>query len=38
MDILGWIKKGVDTARDYSDVLKTGVAALSTYASFKDQQ
>ena len=38
MGILGLIKKGIDTARNYSDVLKVGTAALSTYASFKDQQ
>jgi len=34
-DILDWI---VDKGTKYAPILKTGVAALSTYASFKDQQ
>ena len=34
-EILDWI---VDKATKYAPILKTGVAALSTYASWKDQQ
>ena len=34
MDILGWL----DTADEYSDLIKTGVAAASTYESYQDQK
>ena len=32
--ILGWL----ETANKYSDLIKTGVAAASTYASYQDQK
>ena len=38
MSIWKWIDKGLEAAQKYSPLIKTGVAALSTYASFKDQQ
>ena len=34
LDILGWI----DTAKEYEPLIKTGIAALGTYASYKDQK
>ena len=34
MDILGWI----DTAQEYEPLIKTGIAALGTYASYQDQK
>ena len=34
MSILEWL----DTANEYSDLIKTGVAAASTYASYQDQK
>ena len=34
MDILDWL----DTANEYRDLIKTGVAAASTYASYQDQK
>ena len=34
MDILGWL----DTAKEYEPLIKTGVAAASTYASYQDQK
>jgi len=37
-NVWDWIKKGVNAAKDYSDIAKVGVAALSTYASYKDQK
>jgi len=33
-----WIKGTAGKAKDYSDLAKVGVAALSTYASYKDQK
>ena len=33
-----WITGAADTVSKYSDLAKTGVAALSTYASYKDQK
>jgi hypothetical protein len=33
-----WITGAADTVNKYSDLAKTGVAALSTYASYKDQK
>ena len=34
LNILDWL----DTANEYSDLIKTGVAAASTYASYQDQK
>ena len=34
MDILGWL----DTAQEYEPLIKTGIAALGTYASYEDQK
>jgi hypothetical protein len=34
MDILGWI----DKAQEYEPLIKTGIAALGTYASYEDQK
>ena len=36
--ILDFLTSTVEKAKEYSPLIKTGVAALSTYASFKDQQ
>ena len=33
-----WLGTAAETAKKYQPLIKTGVAALSTYASFKDQQ
>ena len=33
-----WLTKVIDTANKYNPLIKTGVAALSTYASYKDQK
>jgi len=33
-----WLTNVIDTANKYNPLIKTGVAALSTYASYKDQK
>jgi hypothetical protein len=33
-----WIKETAGKANDYSSLIKTGISALSTYASYKDQK
>ena len=38
MSVWDWIDKGVAAATKYQPLIKTGVAALSTYAAYKDQQ
>ena len=37
-DAWDWVTGTAGKAKDYSDLIKTGVAALSTYASYKDQK
>ena len=38
MSAWDFIKNVADTAKEYQGLVKTGIAALGTYASYKDQQ